>query len=320
MIDFCVLGSGIAGSTIANLLSKKYTIEIFDKARGPGGRSSNRRYKKKLSFDHGVQYISPKNKLFKRFVINLKKKNILKIWDGNHIDLNLSSVNSLKYIGKKGNNDIAKFLIKNIRKNFNSPITKINFVNNHWQITSNGKIYHFKNLIMTCPYPQLISLSKNYLNKMIRKLKIQMTPNITTMIVFKKNYDIPISSIKFNNSIITWAANENSKKRFKSKSSLWTIQTDEKFSKKYVNLLKKNKKYISNIIINEFLKLTGLNKKDIIFYNSHGWKYSYNLLGSPIKSYWNKKLKMGICADWFIGSKVESSWLSANDLLKKINN
>ena len=59
-------------------------------------------------------------------------------------------------------------------------------------------------------------------------------------------------------------------------------------------------------------------EKDIIFYNSHGWKYSYNLSGSPIKSYWNKKFKMGICADWFIGSKVESSWLSANDLLKKI--
>ena len=318
MIDFCVLGSGIAGSTIANLLSKKYTVEIFDKARGPGGRSSNRRYKKNLSFDHGVQYISPKNKLFKKFILNLKKKNVLKIWGGNHIDLNLKSGNSSKYIGKKGNNDIAKFLIKNIKKNFNSPITKINFTNNYWEITSNDKIYYFGNLIITCPYPQLIAISKNYLNNIIKKLKIKMSPNITTMIVFKKNYNIPISSIKFQSKIIAWAANENSKERFKSKESLWTIQANEKFSKKYINSLKKNKKKISNIIINEFLKLTSFNKKDIIFYNSHGWKYSYNLSGSPIKSYWNKKFKMGICADWFIGSKVESSWLSANDLLKKI--
>ena len=52
MIDFCVLGSGIAGSTIANLLSKKYSVHVFDKARGPGGRSSNKRFKKNLSFDH----------------------------------------------------------------------------------------------------------------------------------------------------------------------------------------------------------------------------------------------------------------------------
>ena len=45
MIDFCVLGSGVAGSTIANLLSKKYSVHVFDKARGPGGRSSNKRFK-----------------------------------------------------------------------------------------------------------------------------------------------------------------------------------------------------------------------------------------------------------------------------------
>ena len=40
MKDFCIVGSGIAGSTIANLLAKKYSIEIFDKARGPGGRAA----------------------------------------------------------------------------------------------------------------------------------------------------------------------------------------------------------------------------------------------------------------------------------------
>jgi len=68
MKDFCVVGSGIAGSTIANLLTKKYSVEIFDKARGPGGRASNRRYKDNLSFDHGLQYISPKSYLFKKFL------------------------------------------------------------------------------------------------------------------------------------------------------------------------------------------------------------------------------------------------------------
>ena len=50
MIDFCVLGSGVAGSTIANLLSKKYSVQVFDKSRGPGGRSSNKRLKKNLLF------------------------------------------------------------------------------------------------------------------------------------------------------------------------------------------------------------------------------------------------------------------------------
>ena len=62
MLDFCIIGSGVSGSTIAHLLSKKYSVHILDKARGPGGRASNKRYKQNLSFDHGVQYISPKSK------------------------------------------------------------------------------------------------------------------------------------------------------------------------------------------------------------------------------------------------------------------
>ena len=53
MMDYIVLGAGISGATISNHL-KKYSVLVIDKARGPGGRSSNRRFKKNLTFDHGV--------------------------------------------------------------------------------------------------------------------------------------------------------------------------------------------------------------------------------------------------------------------------
>ena len=43
MSSYCVIGSGISGATIANLLSKKNSVHIYDKARGPGGRSSFKR-------------------------------------------------------------------------------------------------------------------------------------------------------------------------------------------------------------------------------------------------------------------------------------
>ena len=71
-------------------------------------------------------------------------------------------------------------------------------------------------------------------------------------------------------------------------------------------------------MISKFLSSTGFKKNSIIFKKTHGWKYSYNTKGSPYKSYWDRKTRIGVCADWFIGSKVESAWLSANDLAKKI--
>ena len=321
MKDFCIVGSGIAGSTIANLLSKKYSVEIFDKARGPGGRASNRRYKDHLSFDHGLQYISPKSNEFKKFILDLKRNNVLKKWSGKHLDFTFKKKKpSIKYIGSKGNNDICKNLIKNIKSNYLVAITNIKFTSNYWTITLNNrnKVY-FKNLILTCPFPQLRKLGGKYLNKKILSINPQMVPNITLMVAYKNNKKIPISTIKFNDPIIAWGAQENTKNRFKSSQILWTIQCTKKFSKKNINLLKKNKKKNENLILKKFQELTGYRTKDVIFQNIHGWKFAYKVVGnSNLKSLWLNKYKFGICADWLIGDKAENAWLSANDLFFKI--
>ena len=78
MSKYCIIGSGISGATIANLLSKNHSVDLFDKARGPGGRSSFKRLDKDKGFDHGTQYISPKSPAFKKFINVLIKKKILK--------------------------------------------------------------------------------------------------------------------------------------------------------------------------------------------------------------------------------------------------
>ena len=319
MLDFCIIGSGIAGSTIANLLSKKYSVHVFDKARGPGGRSSNKRFKHNLSFDHGVQYISPKSKLFKKYINKLYRKKILKNWDDNHLDFTFEKKSfSSKYIGRRANNDLVKYNLKNIKQSFASPVERINFKKYFWEITLKNKSKHqFKSLIITCPFPQLKKLAKQYLDKKILKLKVQMQPNITVMIAFKNQKNLPISSIKFNDDILAWAANENSKKRFKSNINLWTIQATLKWSKKTINRYKTDKSIMKQLIA-RFIKLTGFEKNKIIFKRIHGWKYSYNYEKTPYLSIWNKKINLGVCGDWLNGPKIENAWLSANDLAKKI--
>ncbi|MDC0330499.1 metallopeptidase TldD-related protein [Candidatus Pelagibacter sp.] len=105
MKDFCIIGSGISGATIANSLSKKYSLDVYDKARGVGGRSSNKKLNKNESFDHGVQYISPKSIQFKSFIKSLISKKILKKWTGNHIFLNdnkKEDKSHIKIIGRSG--------------------------------------------------------------------------------------------------------------------------------------------------------------------------------------------------------------------------
>ena len=121
MTDFCILGSGVAGSTIASLLKKKYSVHVIEKARGPGGRASNKKLTKNFNFDHGVQYISPKSKIFTKYIKKLVKKKLMKKWVGNHIDFTLEKKIKLnKFIGKKANNDFIKYQLKKIKKNISS--------------------------------------------------------------------------------------------------------------------------------------------------------------------------------------------------------
>jgi renalase len=320
MKDFCVVGCGITGSTIANLLSKNYSIEIYDKAKGLGGRSSNRRFKKKASFEHGLQYFSPKKINFTNLILFLKKKNIIKEWKGNHINFTLSKKNSIKYIGTKNNNDICRYLTKNIKINYLSSITHIKYQSKYWTVTVNNKYKKkFKNLIVTCPFPQVKSLCSKYLGNKIKSLEVKMEPNITVMAAYNDYKNLPISSIVFDDEILGWASNENSKQRFNSDLSLWTIQSNIKFAKKFINKFKKNKKQTIQIILKKFQKLAGLSYKNITFSSIHGWKYAYAYKNLKMNSLWSNKYKIGVCGDWFLGPKAEDAIISANDLFLKIN-
>jgi predicted NAD/FAD-dependent oxidoreductase len=321
MSSYCVVGSGISGATIANLLSKKNSVDLYDKANGPGGRSSFKRLNKAKGFDHGVQYISPKSPAFKKFIKELIKKKILKNWSGKHLFLNQIKVkkkNHIKIIGHKGNNDISKYLLKNIKCYFQNELKKIDNKKKKWILTfTNGQKKNYEKLILTCPFPQLLKLSKRFIKNPLLNKKIKMDANITVMIVIRKT-NKNISSYFFNDKILGWAAKENSKERFKSNHDLWTLQSTYNWANKKINKNKENKDLNSKVLIDNFFKLTGIKKTKILFSLNHGWKYSSNSNPLKIKSYWDPSLNFGVCADWFIGPRLESGWISAYDLYKKI--
>ena len=323
MSDYCVIGSGISGATIANLLSKKFQVILFDKGRGPGGRASFKRIKGQIGFDHGTQYFSPKTIEFKKFVNRLIKIKVLKKWSGNHIFLNSKKKENkkhIKIIGKKGNNDICKFLLKKVKCFYQSEVKKIYYKNKLWFLLfTDGKIRTYKGVILTCPFPQLKKLSEKFINNTFIKRKLKMDANITVMISIKKNKKSP-SSFLFDDPVLGWAGNENTKKRFKSKYDLWTLQSTFKWANKNIDKNKKNLKKNSKILIDKFFKLTKIKKTKVIYSINHGWRYSSNSKPLKIRSYWDPQKKIGVCADWFIGPRLESGWISAQDLFKKIIN
>ena len=65
MQNVAVIGAGITGITLANLLQKKVKLTVFEKSRGVGGRMATRRAEP-YQFNHGAQYFKIENKEFKK--------------------------------------------------------------------------------------------------------------------------------------------------------------------------------------------------------------------------------------------------------------
>ena len=145
-----------------------------------------------------------------------------------------------------------------------------------------------------------------------------MDANITTMIAIKKSKN-SISSYLFEDPILGWAGNENSKKRFKSRYDLWTLQSTFKWANKNIEQNRNNKNKNSKTMINKFFKLSNIKKTKIKYSLNHGWRYSSNSKPFRIKSYRDPKKKLGVCADWLVGPRLESGWISARDLFRKIS-
>ena len=208
--------------------------------------------------------------------------------------------------------------MKSINCYFKNELKKIDYKQKKWILTfADGKKKIYEKLILTCPFPQLLKLSKKYIKNSFINKKIKMDANITAMIVIKKTNN-NISSYFFYDKILGWAAKENSKKRFKSSLDLWTLQSTYNWANKKINKNREAKDLNSKVLIDKFFKLTEIKKTKILFTLNHGWKYSSNSSPLKIKSYWNSSLNLGVCADWFVGPRLEAGWISANDLYRKI--
>ena len=152
--------------------------------------------------------------------------------------------NHVRLSEKKVIMNLCKFLLKKINISFQSEVKKIEYKINFGTLNfANGEIKNFKKLILTCPFPQLVKLSKKFIPHPFIKRKLKMDANITVMIAIKKNKQKP-SSYLFNDKILGWAANENSKQRFSSKFDLWTLQSTYNWQIKKLIKIKLIKKLI----------------------------------------------------------------------------
>ena len=320
MNKLAIIGAGFSTAVLCHYLNEK-DIAVFEKARGPGGRSSTRKVDDIGVFDHGLQYISPKDSEFLNYLKSIKD---IKKWDGDFVEID-GKISVLppseKWIGTNGNNDFVKAKVNIDQCHFKTRIEKIEFINDHWKLTDDhNKEYLSKRLVLTLPQEQTNLLIKD----LDLDFKIEenfMKPCFTVMLALKQSPIFRHSGYVIkNNKVISWCANETSKNRKLNNKdlTLLLIQTTEEYGYAHFKRYRENKDQILSEIVSEFLDIFKIDDSEVIHKNVHGWLYAFSEhYATPV--YWNKDKAIGITGDWFTGGRAENAWRNAKMLAELIN-
>lgn len=343
-MKYAIIGAGISGlSAITKIQESKLAsnITLFEKSPIAGGRLAAK-FSRCYQFDSALQHIRINSREFSHFLTPIFNKGVLKPWFANFcvIDNNKArnhrrwsrKLSNMHYVATPSMNKIADVILElaleknNLQTKFNCEITKIKQHHDKLLIIDkNNNIYDDFDFVISTVAPQynLNILPRNFQYlKNIKKKK--MLGCYALMIALDKKPDIRWDAALIKNSKLSWISFDSSKpdrkvRINKNNKSHYCFLADSR-NIWADNNIERDLEDVKEELIIEFLNILKMDKNNIIHSDIARWPYANIEKQYGAKSYFDKKLKIGVCGDWLIQGRVEAAFLSAMNLIEKINN
>ena len=323
MKNVAVIGAGITGITLANLLQKKFNLTVFEKSRGVGGRMATRRAEP-YQFNHGAQYFKIENKEFKDFMQPLILNKIIKPLEANQIEiLNKEVIKRTKIYNKQyftaesKMNSVVKYLINN---NFSikllCKIEKIIKENDKWFVIDSGQVSFgpYDWLIITIPPNQAKEILYNNFKFLDIFKKIKMRSCYSLMLGFDKFEEFDFDTALFLDEDVQWLSIRKIILENKEYYNL-LINSSYNFAEQNIN---GSKDKISDYLIKQVSDILKCKLNNYEHKALHFWKYAMSEKNNNLGSLLDEDLKVIVCGDWCMNGKVEGGFLSAKDAVNKL--
>ena len=313
----------MAGITIASVVNGKFNVDVFEKSNGVGGRMSTRK-ETPFVFDHGAQFFKIKTSDFKNFLSELFSKKIIQPWrfklayfkKKHLIKIKLIKDEDSFFVGVPNMDSIIKYLSKNCNVILNTKIQSIIKDNDKWNLyDQNKKSYgSYDWVILSLPAEQSLELITEQVSFYPLIEKVKMKGCFSLMVGMSESLNLDYDAALIENEDIAWFAVNNSKPSRLNNYCL-LINSSYEYASKNINtpkdeVLKHLLNISSKFINNDFLKSNMM--------KIHEWRYAEAICPPQENYFIDHKQKIAVCGDWFIDSRVEGAFLSANELFKEI--
>lgn len=331
ILDFAVIGAGIAGLTFANTMnSLGFQIAVFEKSRGTGGRMSSKRVNNTdhpMAFDLGCTSFFGKSKSFKAQLDHWHQLGILAPWLKDEQD-------RAHYVATSRNSSLTRFLSKDLTCHFSTKVDSIRQYNGCWEINyncdegSSDNCIYAKNIILAAPAPQALDLLPKGIGIELKNqlASVILAPQWVLAIELDDDY-FDLADLSYPNSeMIHSISIESSKptRKHQRPTKILQIQATAQWSE---NNIDADKAFVERNILTALEQITG---ETVIALNSHLHRWLYSTVSRGLKSQsgclWDTSLSknngLGLIGDYFDTQHfgMEASWHSAIALADYLSN
>ena len=311
--DVIIVGGGIAGLAAAQKLQRLgRNVLVIEKSRGVGGRMASRRMGNCV-FDHGAQFITARDAIFTKWLMELQHSGVAEKWFGGK---GLTGGRYPRWRGTPTMTAIAKQVSTGLDILLNKEVARFEITDGLWQVHSTES-FLADTVLLTPPVPQSLKLLHT-ISPPLSDAKLSVLENITyerclaVMVRLEEPSGIPLPGFIRNPSEnIEWIA-DNQTKGVSSAPAL-TLHGSPQFSLHNWN---NNRTETAELLIQEAKKHLKMN---VLEFQIHAWKYS-----KPLHIHEHRSLEivpepqMVLAGDAFGGSKVEGAVLSGWDAAERI--
>ena len=278
-----LIGAGLSALSAAGVLSRAgFSIRLFEKSRGPGGRMATRR-EGPYGFDHGAQYFTARDKCFVQEVQKWVAAGKVQRWEGRIGRLNegrfqLQSKEQDRFVGVPHMSSIGRHLAEGLDVRYNTCIGQIERGEKSWYLLSDRERHRCEIVLISTPPRQALDLLPRDSSLGSIFSQVELSPCWALMVVFEHSLDLCFDGAFVQDAPLSWVA-RNSSKVGRGSSECWVLHASPE---------------------------------------AHRWRYS--IAEAPLKcgSLWNAEERIGLCGDWCNSLRVEGAFLSGIDLAERI--
>jgi len=322
MTRIAIIGAGLSSAVLTRYLDPAIEIEIFEKARGPGGRMAQRRHEER-HFDHGAQYFTARGEAFQAFLAPLLQTGEVAQWNPRVTTVEKGRKPYRRiwfephYIGVPGMNQPVRSMLAQSRAHFGARVTALDFKAEHWHLSQeNGDSSPaFDWVISTAPAPQSRDLLPTDFAAAARFDRATLQGCYTLMLGLDESVSTGWDAAVVNNSPLAWIAMNNSKPGRPTMPAM-VAHSSNQWAEEHIE---DDPAHVEATLTDEILQLLDLPAETIEHSSLHRWLYAKVSRPASTPYCFDPGMRLAACGDWCIDGRVEAAFDSARQLAIRLN-